>query len=109
MPDVKVITTEPGFLIIDTGSGPPRRMAIKNLLRADDIPVGLTHAQVAGVSLLANLVVVLIRTLISRGILDETFADGIGDMDWDLNHIIYAIEQLGGSYEVPHFDHVEEA
>lgn len=106
--DVRVITTEPGFITIDTGSGPPRRIAIAGLLRQPDIPVGLTHEQVAGVSLLANLVVVLIRTLINKEVLDETFTDELG-MDWDLDHLIYAIEQLGGAYHEPNFDNVEEA
>ena len=106
--DVKVISTEPGFITIDEGSGPPRRISMATLLTQPDIPVGLTHTQVAGVSLLANLVAILIRALIDKGILDETFADELG-MDWDLNHIIYAIEQLGGAYHEPNFDNVEDA
>ena len=106
--DVRVITTEPGFITIDTGSGPPRRISMGTLLTQPDIPVGLTHAQVAGVSLLANLVVILIRVLIEKEILDETFADELG-LNWDLNHLIYAIEQLGGDYSEPNFDNVESA
>ena len=106
--DKGIITTEPGFITLDTGSGPPRRIAIANLLRQPDIPEGLTHTQVAGIGLLTNLVVILIRTLIDKEILDETFADSLG-MNWSLNDIIYAIEQLGGSYAVPHFDNIEDA
>lgn len=112
MSETRSVTVEPGFIVIDSGSGPPTRYPIADLLRQIDIPVGLTHIQVAGIGLLANLVVILVRTLISRGILDETFADGAGgdgDMDYDLDHIIYAIEQLGGAYHEPHFDHVEDA
>ena len=78
------------------------------LLTQPDIPVGLTHTQVAGISLLANLVVILIRTLIDKEILDETFADELG-LDMDLDYIIYTIEQLGGSYHEPNFDSVESA
>ena len=103
------ITVEPGFIVIDHGSGPPVAHPISEILRQLDIPVGLTHDQVAGVSLLANLMVIVIRTLIDKGILDETFADGEDDMNWDLDHLSYAIEQLGGSYIEPHFDHVEDA
>ena len=99
---------EPGFITIDRASGPPVRLPLKDYLRAADIPVGLTHAQVAGVTYLANLVVVLIRTLIARDLLDETFADKLG-MDWDLEHIIYALESLGGTYHEPQFDNVEGA
>ena len=103
-----VDVSEPGFITIATSSGPPTRYPIADLLRAADIPVGLTHAQVAGVTYLANLVIVLMRTLIARDLLDETFADELG-MDWDLEHIIYALESLGGAYQEPQFDSVEVA
>lgn len=99
--------SEPGFITVQRSSGPPIRYPIADILRTDDIP-SLTHEQVAGISLLCNLVVVLIRTLIEREILDKDFADSLG-MDWDLDHIIYAIEQMGGSYHEPHFDNVEDA
>ena len=104
----EMIATEPGFLTIRESSGPPTKYPIADILRAADIPVGLTHAQVAGVTYLANLVVVLIRTLIARDLLDEDFADELG-MDWDLEHIIYALESLGGTYHEPDFDAVEDA
>jgi len=102
------VTVEPGFIVIDSGSGPPTRYPIADVVRQPDVPVGLTHIQVAGVSLLANLVVILIRVLIEKEILDETFADEFG-LNWDLNHLIYAIEQLGGDYSEPNFDNVESA
>jgi len=110
MPSVAEIDvhSEPGYIIIRRASGPPVRYPLAGLIRAADVPTGLTHEQVAGVSLLANLVVILVRTLIDKGILDETFADSLG-MDWDLDHIIYAIEQMGGSYHEPNFDNVESA
>ena len=108
MTETRSVTVEPGFIVIDSGSGPPIKYPVKDILRQPDIPVGLTHDQVAGVSLLANLVVILIRTLIDKGILGQTFTDG-NDMDWDLNHLIYAIEQLGGTFHEPHFDSVEDA
>ena len=108
MSKVRVVSTEPGFITIDTGSGPPRRISVATLLTQPDIPVGLTHSQVAGVSLLANLVVIIIRTLVDKEILDETFADSLG-MDWNLDTLIYAIEQLGGAYHEPNFDDVEDA
>jgi len=107
--DIKGIdVSEPGFITIAGSSGPPTRYPIADLLRAADIPVGLTHEQVAGVTYLANLVVVLIRTLIAKELLDETFADELG-MDWDLEHIVYALESLGGTYHEPDFDNVEDA
>ena len=100
--------TEPGYITIGRDSGPPVRYPVSQLLRVADVPVGLTHTQVAGLSLLGNLCAIIIRTLIDRDILDETFADSLG-MDWDLDHIIYALEQLGGSYSDPNFDNVEDA
>ncbi len=110
MTETRSVKVEPGFIVIDSGSGPPTRYPIADVIRQPDVPTGLTHEQVAGVSLIANLVVILIRTLIDKGILDETFADGGDDgMNWDLDHLIYAIEQLGGVYHEPHFDHVEVA
>ena len=106
--NVTGITLEPGYLVIATNSGPPTRFPLADILRAADIPEGLTSAHVDGVRLLSNMVVILIRTLIDRQVMDDTFADSLG-MDWDLDHIIYALEQLGGSYAEPDFDNVEDA
>ncbi len=107
MGGVQSIRAEAGYLIIDPGSGPEISLPIADILRAADIPA-LTSEQVDGIRLLANLNVFIIRTLIEREILDETFADQLG-LDMDLDHIIYAIEQLGGSYAEPDFDDVEDA
>ena len=71
---------------------------IVNYLRAADIPAGLTYTQVSAISSLANLIVVLIRTLIDREVLNESFLE---NDDLDLDHIIYAIEQMGGAYHEP--------
>ena len=106
MPDLKGIDlTEPGFITISPDSGPPVKYPIADILRALDIPVGLTHTQVDGLRLLANLTAVLIRTLVEREILDETFADSLG-LDMDLDHLIYAVEQMGGTYHEPDLDDV---
>jgi hypothetical protein len=99
---------EPGFITVNRASGPPIKLPLADFIRVADVPAGLTHQQVDGVRLLANLNVVLIRTLIEKDILDESFADSLG-MNWDLDHIIYALEQLGGSYHEPDFDGVEVA
>lgn len=106
MADVKEIdVTEAGFITISRDSGPPVRYPIADLLRAADIPTGLTHTQVAPITALANLVVILIRTLIERDVLDESFIDSLG-MNWDLDHIIYAVKQMGGTYHNPDLDDV---
>ena len=108
MGDKGIISTEPGFITIETGSGPPRRISMATLLTQPDIPVGLTHTQVDGIRLLANMVVILIRVLQRAKILNEDFSDDAG-MEWDLDHMIYAVEQLGGSYANPDLDRVESA
>ena len=106
--NIKSIVVEAGALIIQTDSGPPTRYPIADVIRVADVPVGLTHTQVAGVTYLANLIVILIRTLIERNVLDESFIDSLG-LNWDLDHIIYAVEQLGGAYHEPELDDVEGA
>jgi len=89
-----------GFITVTREGGIQTRYAIADVLRALDIPTGLTYTQVASMSALANLVVIVVRTLIEREILDESFADSLG-LDMDLDHIIAAIEAMGGSYEDP--------
>lgn len=102
MATVKRIDFNAGNFVVTTDEGPPTVYPIADMLRAADIP-SLTYTQVAAISALSNLVVILVRALIAREVLDESFADSLG-MDWDLDHIIYAIEQMGGSYDVPSLD-----
>lgn len=100
-------TLEAGYITIDRDSGPPVRIPLRDLLRNVDIPTGLTHAQVDGLRLLSNMVVILIRTLIDRGIIDENMGDN--DSNWDLDTLIHSIESLGGSFDTPDMDNVEVA
>ena len=99
------IAFEAGYITVTDDMGNSSRYPIADMLRAADIPVGLTYTQVAAITTLANLVVILTRTLIDRGVLDESFTDENG-MDWDLDHIIHAIEQMGGTYHDPDLDDV---
>lgn len=92
---VKSIAFSAGYITITNDEGSPIKYPIADVLRALDIPAGLTYTQVGAITTLANLVVVLIRTLIDRQVLDESFADSLG-LDWDLDTIIHAIEQMGG-------------
>ena len=96
------VTTESGFIVVTFDDGIPNRIAIADVLRAADIPA-LTSDQVATIKTVTNLIVILIRTLIKRGVLDNDFVDDLG-MDWDLDHLIYAIEQMGGDYDKPQLD-----
>jgi len=74
---------------------------------ASAIGTGITSSQVAGVKYLANLIVVLIRTLQDKGILDQDFGDK--DMSFTLADLEYILGELGGSYYEPEFDEVEDA
>jgi len=98
------VHSEPGYIIIQRASGPPVRYPLTDLIRVADVPTGLTYTQVASISALANLFSILIRTLIDRGILDETFGESDDDLSLDLEHIIKAIEDMGGTYHEPDLD-----
>ncbi len=96
------VTTEAGFIVVTyENSSIPVRFAIADVLRAADIPA-LTKDEVSTIKTLANPIVILIRTLIAKGILDEDFIHG--EMEWDLDHIVYVIEQMGGSFSKPQLD-----
>jgi len=85
-----------GYLIWEE-DGKRTQIAIANILRAADIPA-LTYAQVGAIKTLANLIVVLIRTLIARDILDEQFLE---DGEYDLAAIAQTIEDMGGDFGEP--------
>ena len=97
---VKSLTFEPGYITVTGDVGPPKRRNIADMLRAADIPIGLTYSQVGAITALADLLVVLIRTLIAKGVIDESFGEG-DDLSIDLDHIIHAIEEMGGAYHDP--------
>ena len=91
-------TTEPGSIITTDGSGNRTRHSIAKILRAADIPTGLTHTQVEGVKTLANLMVVLIRTLIDKDVLSGLFLE---EEDINLQDMADIIEAIGGDYLDP--------
>ena len=92
------VIREPGFITYVETNGRSTRYAVADALRAEDIPVGLTFAQVGAITTLANLIVVLIRTLIDRDVLDEQFLE---DGEYDLVAIVQTIEDMGGDYINP--------
>ena len=100
MPERTIVKQEftPGAIITIDESGNRTSQDLASLLRAADIPAGLTYSQVQAVTALANLIAVLIRTLVDRQVLDESFLE---NDDYDLDHIIYSIEQMGGAYHEP--------
>lgn len=95
---VENIAFSSGYITVTRSSGPPTKYGIADVLRALDIPTGLTYFQVQAVTVLANMIVVLIRTLIDRDILDESFLEKGG---YDLNDLVVSIEEMGGDYNDP--------
>ncbi len=97
MANVVGVTLELGLLVI-TIDGQRTGLHLADVLRAADIPTGLNHTQVQAITALANLTAVLIRTLIDRQVLDESFME---HDELDLDHIVGAIEDMGGAYHEP--------
>jgi len=87
---------EPGYIIVEI-DGKKTQHSIARVLRAADIP-SLTYVQVQAITALANLTAVLIRTLISRDILDDSFLE---DGEYSLESITEALEEMGGDYGDP--------
>ena len=96
--DTNKVDLSPGTITLTDSHGRSTSHTIASLLRAADIPVGLTYSQVGAITTLANLTAVLIRTLIARDILDEQFME---DNDYDLAAIVQTIEDMGGDFGEP--------
>ncbi len=92
------IIPEAGYVTFVYDDGTRTRHSIATWLRSADIPIGLTHTQVEEISKLANLVAIIIRTLIDRQVLDDSFLE---DNDFDLQALTEAIENMGGDYYEP--------
>lgn len=93
---IATISFESGFMILTDEEGQRLRQPI-DFLTADDIPK-ISYVQVEAITTLANLLVVLIRTLISHGVLDETFLE---DGEVSLQDISDIVTLLGGNYFYP--------
>ena len=81
-----------GYITLTDSHGRATRHPIANVLRAADIPTGLTYSQVTAISTF------LIRTLIYRGYLDQNFMD---DNQYNLDAIIEVLENMGADYDQP--------
>lgn len=95
---IRSLGFESGFIVITEDNGQITRQPIASVLRALDIPTGLTYSQVASISALANLVVILIRTLMDKQVLNESFLE---KDEISLEGIVEAIEAMGGNFEEP--------
>ena len=87
-----------GYITLTYDGGTQTKYPVADVLRAIDIPSGLNYTQVEAISTLSNLVAVLIRTLIDRDVLNESFLE---DGDYDLDDIIASVEAMGGDFADP--------
>lgn len=99
MSDVKELdVTEPGYITIRRASGPPVRYPIADLLRGVDMPGDMTPDESTDMmpvlTSLANLLLIIVRTLMDRDILDEDYVDG-----WDIQYLIQVlVTELGAEW-----------
>ena len=89
---------EAGFLITTDESGNKRQLPLKEMLRSADIPKGVDHTQIQQLTSLANMFIVLIRTLIDRQVLGESFLEK-GELD--LDDVVQAMVDIGGDFYAP--------
>ena len=95
---IENITFSSGFITLKRSDGGATEYPVASILRALDIPVGLTYEQVGTITTLANLLAVLIRTLIDKEVISESFME---DNEYNLDDIIETIEDMGGAYHEP--------
>ncbi len=98
MTAVSGVSFSPGYITLTFENGTKTQYPIADVLRALDIPAGLTYQQVSAITTLANRFAVLERTLIARGILDESFLE---DGELELDALILSTESMGGDYANP--------
>jgi len=85
-----------GYIYTTDQAGNRVKHSIANMLRAADIPTGLTYSQVQAITGLANILGVLIKELVEQEVIKPEFMDG-----FDLGDIIEEIDNAGGSYTEP--------
>ncbi len=95
---IENITFEAGFMVLTREHNRQTRYPIADVLRALDIPTGLTFSQVGAITSLANMFVVLLRTLIHKGVLNEDFLE---DGGYNITILQQSIEDMGGDYTEP--------
>uniref|UniRef100_A0A6M3IQV0 Uncharacterized protein n=1 Tax=viral metagenome TaxID=1070528 RepID=A0A6M3IQV0_9ZZZZ len=88
----------PGYLTLTDSHGRKTAYPIAPVIRAVDVPVGLTYSQVGGLTTLANIAGLLAKILIEAEVIDESL---LNDEGYNLESVITAIEELGGDYVEP--------
>jgi len=92
MAKVQNVTVEPGYLVITHDSGPPKQIALTSLLRAVDVP-DLNIDSLTLLTNLAQVVSILLETLIEYGLVEEDFASG-----YDLGYMVETLEDLNAEF-----------
>ncbi len=92
------MTFEAGYIVLTDERGNRTRYPIADVLRALDIPTGLTYIQVGAIKTLANMMADLTKKLIDLEVLPAEFT---GENGYDLDAIIQTIEDMGGDYAEP--------
>jgi len=83
---VEKIELEPGFLTITSDGGRKHQIAITDVLRAVDVP-DLNIDSLTLLTNLAQVVMVLVKTLVEKEVLDEELVDG-----YDLQYVLETLE-----------------
>lgn len=94
MGDIKELDvhSEPGYIIIRRQSGPPVRYPLADLITSADIP-DVPIASLTLLTVCANLLMLLIKTLYEREVLEgEDWHDG-----YDLQYVVETLETNLGS------------
>ena len=93
---LRSITFESGYITVDHGSGPPVQHKISDVLRAADIPV-LTITSLELLTKLAQVVSILVQTLIEDGTISEDLAEGY-DLQYIANTLVSDLNaEFGGN------------
>lgn len=79
---VKSITFGPSYIEVTDDSGNVRKHDLTNIVRAGDIP-DLTISSMSLLTTLAQVLAVVVKTLIDQDILDESLVDG-----YDLQYVV---------------------
>jgi len=80
------VHSEPGYIILQRASGPPVKYPLASLITTGDMPDDMTPEQTIDMmpvlNSLAQLIVILWKTLMEADILGEEYAD-----NWDIQYV----------------------
>lgn len=83
---------EPGFITVTDDGARKTRHEIAPVIRPVDVP-DLTISSLSLLTELANILIVIVKTLIDKDILDESYED-----DWDLAALVERLESLKAEF-----------